>query len=339
MREGHYFERAPVAELYRWFAAEVAPTSPAWQRLSLWIAEHPEVSARLDSLPGQARQPNRFLAAVRFLGGPTEPGSAFVDWFDAHWAAIQELVKARTTQTNEPGRCAVLAPLLASLPQPVSLLELGTSAGLCLLPDHYAYRFDGGEVVHPTAAQAVAPVLECEVDGALPGDPADLVVAARRGIDLNPLDPRDAETRRWLRSLVWEGEDDREARLDGALRIAAAARLPVRRADVSEQPAALIGDLVDELRRAAPDATPVVMHSAFLAYLDRDGRAAVEDAIRSSGARWISYEGARIIPDITDRLVELGEPPAYGTFVVALDGAPLGWAQAHGRRVKWVARR
>ncbi len=39
---------------------------------------------------------------------------------------------SKRTQTNEPGRCAVLLPLLAALPQPLALLEVGASAGLCL---------------------------------------------------------------------------------------------------------------------------------------------------------------------------------------------------------------
>jgi hypothetical protein len=42
---------------------------------------------------------------------------------------------SRSTQTNEPARCATLLPVLAQLPQPLALNEVGASAGLCLLPD------------------------------------------------------------------------------------------------------------------------------------------------------------------------------------------------------------
>ncbi|SDL66644.1 hypothetical protein SAMN04488242_2390 [Tessaracoccus oleiagri] len=335
MREGHYFERTPIDELYRWFAAETAATSPTWQRLCLWIAETPEVSARLAALPGQARQPNRLLAAVRYLSGPTSPGPGFRDWLDEHWDAVRGIVTSRTTQTNEPGRLAVLAPVLASLPQPVALLELGTSAGLCLLPDRYAYRYDAGPVRRPGAATPTAPVLDAGTEGALPGDPAELEVAARRGVDAHPLDPRGEDTRRWLRSLVWPDEEDREERLAGALRIAAHDPPQVRRADVTDTPRALVGELVAELRRAAPGATPVVFHSAMMAYLDRGQRRAVIDAIVASGARWLSFEGARVVEGVDERSPGLGEPPAWGTFLVALDGEPVGWAQAHGRRVRW----
>jgi hypothetical protein len=46
---------------------------------------------------------------------------------------------AQSTQTNEPGRCAALLPMLARLPEPLALPEVGASAGLCLLPDFYTY--------------------------------------------------------------------------------------------------------------------------------------------------------------------------------------------------------
>ena len=54
-------------------------------------------------------------------------------------------------QTNEAGRCAVLLPVLAALPQPLALLEVGASAGLCLYPDRYAYRYgDHGDRLRRT---------------------------------------------------------------------------------------------------------------------------------------------------------------------------------------------
>lgn len=209
MASVHAFERQPIDELYRWFAGEAEVTSPIWGRLCRWIADHPEVSGRLDALPGRKRQPNVFLAALRYLGGPVEPGPEFADWVEQHWAALEVVILARSTQTNEPGRCAVLAPVLASLPQPVTLLEVGSSAGLCLVPDRYRYRYrySGGRVVAPAAAASGAVVLDCSVTGTPPASVTALVVAGRCGLDLSPLDPGDPKDVRWLRSLVWPGED------------------------------------------------------------------------------------------------------------------------------------
>ncbi|MFF0425680.1 DUF2332 family protein [Streptomyces sp. NPDC004520] len=39
--------------------------------------------------------------------------------------------------------------LLASLPQPLALIEVGASVGLCLYPDRYRYRYDDGAAFGP----------------------------------------------------------------------------------------------------------------------------------------------------------------------------------------------
>jgi hypothetical protein len=59
---------------------------------------------------------------------------------------IEEQMRSRATQTNEPGRCAVLLPVLAALPQPLALLDVGASAGLCLYPDRYSYRYGDHQI-------------------------------------------------------------------------------------------------------------------------------------------------------------------------------------------------
>ena len=77
-------------------------------------------------------------------------------------AEVEAVMLERRTQTNEPARCALLLPLLAALPQPLALLEVGASAGLCLLPDRYALRLR-----RPPARRARgAAAARCRPDGA-----------------------------------------------------------------------------------------------------------------------------------------------------------------------------
>lgn len=320
MKDTHAYSSMPIDELYAWFAGEAAPTSPTWGRLCRFIAGRPDLAALLDQLPGRKRQPNLFLGAIRYLDGPTDPGDDFVDWARGHWSEITAVIAARATQTNEPGRCAVLAPLLASLGQPIALFEVGASAGLCLLPDRYAYRYDGG----PTIGDG-SPVLECATTGTAPATPADLRIVARAGLDLNPLDAGDADDARWLRALVWPGETVREERLSAALEVAAA-----------DPPTVLKGSALEDLDRLlarTPDgATPVVMHSVVLAYLARDERDAFVEAVRASGAHWLSFEGSTVVTSLRD-LVAAPERPH---FLVALDGEPVAFASPHGSWVDWL---
>jgi hypothetical protein len=131
-----------TAAAYAGFAAlEARGVSPAYERLSAAVSRDGELLALLDTLPAARRQPNLLFGVVRFLGGPVEDPAAFHDYAAANWPAIEAEMRSRATQTNEAGRCAILLPVLAALPQPLALLDAGASAGLCLYPDRYSYRY------------------------------------------------------------------------------------------------------------------------------------------------------------------------------------------------------
>ena len=329
----HAYAGRSIAELYTWFAAEAAATSPTWEAVCTWVAASPAVTARLDTLPGMKRQPNLFLGALKYLGAPLAPGPRLAAWIDDHWDDVAALIGRRATQTNEPGRCAVLAPVLASLPQPVALLEVGASAGLCRVPDRYRYRYTGehpAEVAGSDAA-ADAPLLECRVDGTPPASPDALVIAARVGLDRSPLHADDPDDVRWLRAVVWPGEDEREGRLAEALE--SLGRRP---------PTILSGDALadlDALLALVPEgATPVVMHSATLAYLGAAEREEFVRRVAASGAHWLSFEGVGVLAGIRERLPDVADHRDEPFFVVALDGEPLGRCSPHGGWVSWFDR-
>ena len=128
---------ASTAENFRAFAREARDRSPAYERLATEAAGDPGLLAFLAGLPRAQRQPNLlFAAACYLLGGPADTGSlrTLVASRDSELRAV---MLARRTQTNEAARCATLLPLLALLPQPLALIEVGASAGLTLLPDRY----------------------------------------------------------------------------------------------------------------------------------------------------------------------------------------------------------
>jgi Uncharacterized protein conserved in bacteria (DUF2332) len=190
MRCDHARMTAPT--VYAEFAArETHGISPLYERLSIAVSRDDEMLSLLGRLPPAKRQPNLLFGVVRFLGGPVDDPAAFHDYAVANWPVIEEQMCTRATQTNEAGRCAILLPVLATLPQPLALLDVGASAGLCLYPDCYSYRYGGHRI------GAGNPVLDCAATGmALPARLPEVVW--RAGLDLNPLDVTDPADLAWL---------------------------------------------------------------------------------------------------------------------------------------------
>jgi hypothetical protein len=280
--------------------------------------------ARLATLPLEKQQPNLLLAAVKYRHGTLRDWPHFRDVVIQDWDAVLAIVRGRRTQTNEPARCATLLPLLASLPQPLALLEVGASAGLCLLSDRYAYDF-GARKVAPSAPLGVAPLFRCKVNAGTPVPERNVKVVWRAGLDLNPLDCTDDEDARWLQALVWPGEGERHRLLDEAL---AVARL--------DPPRIVKGDLRTDLPRLAAEAprhaTLVVFHTAVLAYVrDPADRQAFVDSVRGLGAQWVSNESAEMFN-------QSGALPApWGLFSLSLNGRAVAYADAHGTALEWLA--
>src|ERR1700726_4250690 len=128
------------ARYLRFAVDEARGESKLYERLALAVAASRGLFSFLAGLPSEKRQPNLFLAAVRHLCGIPESAHRLVEIVRREDRRIRALMLARTTQTNEPGRCSALLPVLAQLPQPLALLEVGASAGLCLIPDRYGYE-------------------------------------------------------------------------------------------------------------------------------------------------------------------------------------------------------
>lgn len=102
-----------VSDDYARFASvEARGQSPLYEVLAASISKDPAVLDLIGSLPEAKRQPNLLLASVRFLGGPVEDYADFARWLHDHWESVRATIHSRRTQTNEPGRCAVLLPAL-----------------------------------------------------------------------------------------------------------------------------------------------------------------------------------------------------------------------------------
>ncbi len=321
--------RTALAAGYRRFAEEEARgRSPLYEALAAGVAGDPDVIAFLLALPAEKRQPNLLLAAARHLFGTPKDWDQFRRTLLANTDALRAFMLTHATQTNEPARCAVLLPLLARLPQPLALFEVGAAAGLCLLPDFYAYDY-GTQRVHPLGADGAAPVFACSAGGATPLPSRVPEIVWRAGLDLAPIDVTDRAHTEWLTSLVWPEQTERLARLKSALEITARHRPCIVKAD-------LLAEEFEALCRDAPkDATLVVFHTAVLAYVaDQAQRQEFGRRAISAAHYWISNEAPRVLPEIASSAAKTDIP---GRFLMAVNGEPVAWTDPHGAALEWIA--
>jgi hypothetical protein len=301
----------PLADHFRGFAAvaerDGGNTYPVICRA---VADDDNLLSLLAGAPLPQRRPLLLLAAVHFLllSGVEHPlaafydtvgvlrdippvspprgdvAAAFADFCHLHRTELERLIATRSTQTNEVGRCSALLPGLCRIAseyewqEPLSLLDLGTSAGLNLLFDDYAYTYraaEGGAVRAAGAADS-AVALECSVRDDLTYLPELRLplMAERVGLDLSPVDPLSDDDALWLLACQWPDNPARFERLRAALSNVKAAAHPPR----LER-----GDMLTDLTRVAvsmPGRGPlVVFHSWVAAYLSEEEQRSLTEQV------------------------------------------------------------
>jgi len=358
-----------LARMFRRFAErEFVGYSAAYTALAYALAEDPRPGAALLAAPPRQRRAILLFAAVQYLlrgpardhplaryyptlGGDRAPDDGLAPAFRAlaaeHHAELERTCATRTTQTNEARRAALLRPGFAlaasTADRPIALIELGTSAGLLLLPDRYRYRYTGAgrdvTVGRPDAPRQL--LMEVEVRGAGWLDPVgtEPAIAERVGLDLNPVSPADPAATDWLRSCIWPEHTARLARLDAALAEAAAVRPRLVRGDmVAELPAVLAA--VDDT------ALPVVFASNAITYLPDAALVTLVSTLAAVGARRdlavilneASTAGLRLFDRTAPRAAALNVgTPVYvhwraGTPTVTT----LGQTGPHGEWLSWT---
>lgn len=315
----------PVDEVrarYLRFVDEAAGRSRVYQQWAAAVVADQAALATVASLPRGRRQPPLVFAVARLLGAAGD-GEALCSLLVHRSAEVAALLHTHSLQTNEPQRCAALLPALATVSGPISLIELGASAGLCLYPDRYAYRYQtSSETIAVAPDEGSAVTLTCSLRGdAIPAFSLPDIVW-RAGADLHPLDARRETDRAWLAALVWPGEQGRAERILAAAEIAAA-----------DPPHLLAADAIDALPALVANApagtTIVVTTPGLLPFLPAPERAALISLIRSLPVRWITLDAPALHPDWN-----VGQQTADG-FVLAVDGDVVGIADPLGAWLQW----
>ncbi|MDQ4137492.1 MAG: DUF2332 domain-containing protein [Actinomycetota bacterium] len=312
-----------TADWYRRFAAQDAHgVSPLYEKWALAIADDTEVLGLLEQLPLQKRQPNLLFGVARLLGAPEAPWREFREWLLENWAEVARETASRSTQANEPGRCAAMLPVLGLLEGPLALVDIGAAAGLCLYPDRYAYRYDDRPVLGNSPL-----VLECVTSGGVPVPPRLPQVVSRVGVDRDPMLVDRPDDLLWLETLIPPEGEERRQRLRAALEIAK-----------TDPPTMFEADAIAGLAVAAagtrPGARLVVVTMGVLVYLPYAERMRLVEAIRDLGCDWVSLEAPQVLPETAAQLTGPVLPDAR--FVLALNGRPVALTAPHGGRLHWL---
>lgn len=228
-------------------------------------------------------------------------------------------------QTNEVARSAALAggflTIAAITSLPLSLLEIGASAGLNLHWDLFGYDLGGLGVNRDQGRPLLAPDWEGP-----PPPAAEVIVRQRAGCDRAPIDIGSTDAVLRLRAYIWPDQTERLARLDQALAAVGRSSVRVAGADAADWAAARLAE-----RRVGT--TSVLYHSIVWQYLAPEGKLRLERAIGRAGRQADS--------DTPFAWLRM-EPESSKAAALRLDLWPnrqsihLADVDYHGRWIRWL---
>jgi hypothetical protein len=346
----------PLSQIWRRFAeAECGTYSPLYAAISHSVADDPELLGLAAAAPPSGQQPNVLLAAVHYLllGGITHPlaevyaGRAdpdlapvlFRDLCLSQRHNVGRLLASRHTQTNEPGRAALLAVGLAAAAdlegEPIGLLDAGCSAGLNLLIDRYRFEYGPIGGLGPIDSPVT---ITCELRGTAPVPTRLPTIAARLGVDRSPVDVAKADDARWLLACVWP-DTGRLARTAAAIELA-------RR----HPPKVISGDMVTDLDAAldtfGPSLPIVVVTTSSCGYLSVEQRHAFVAILARRARRqplaWLSMDAPGVV-DVVPVPPTIGQAGVSASVMGLVTfetgtavGRALGLCHAHGAWMEWT---
>jgi hypothetical protein len=297
-----------------------------WQGAPLADALSLRVAGGLHALHLSGAAPE--LAPI-YAGEEADDAAVIAQVIAAHEAALLPWLDG-PPQTNEAGRSAnFIAAMLwladRGLPARFECLEIGSSAGINLMLDRYAYDLGGVQVGPKDAVMHFAPAW----NGAPPPSRV-IAIASTRGCDVAPVDLTDPAQALRLKAYIWPEHTIRFERMDAAIRAASE-----RKPDLVQATAA---DFVEaELARPqAPGTTRMLMHSIVWQYVPADQQARVTAAMEAAGAKATTERPLAWVMVEADRSVHRHKLTAR-YWPGGAQEVQLTWSHPHGADVEWLA--
>lgn len=195
--------------------------APLYAILTRAIVENAELYQILEETAEGQLAGRLMLSAIHYLllKNPDQPLAAYFptlarsplpveqvtpvlqDFCREHRDEIVGILRHRALQTTDTDRAArvllALNEVAKSIGEPFSLIEVGCSAGLLLLFDHYRYEFGNGATLGPAGARTT--VSSFDFVSARPASPTEFPrIEKRIGLDLNPVNVANPDERNWI---------------------------------------------------------------------------------------------------------------------------------------------
>ncbi len=253
-----YLEKEKRQKWFIRFAEkECLNVSPFYYALSTQIAADEEL-LNLASFCRQGQpMPNLFLGAVHFLllKNPSAelanyypsintttksklPFKRFKDFCIFNAESIKNILTTKIVQTNALNRSAYLMPIIFSLFEDkttINLIDIGTSAGLTLNFDLYEYDYGTKGKFGNSPVKINSEIRVGELPNFSTMKRASrtsssgsskhfkrkrITIKNKIGIDQNPLDIKVPENALWLKALIWPDRQQRFQRMEQAIELA-----------------------------------------------------------------------------------------------------------------------
>ncbi len=232
-------------------------------------------------------------------------------------------------QTNEAGRSASFMAGLLWLSDKVGprfeLNELGASAGINTMMERYHYDLKG-----VTAGPENSP-MQIKPEWRGPPPPiAPVEIVSSQGCDQAPVELSDTEAALCVKSYIWPENEDRLARMDAAIALAAEKRPDVVQADALDWVTERLATQQD------PGIVRVINHSIVWQYIPDDRRKQLTEAIEEKGRE------ATTERPLVWMMLETNRETFKHELSIKYWPGPDNWhllaeAQAHGSWVQWLA--
>lgn len=294
-------EQSQLSRQFKVFEKDCKGSSAMYELLSRRIAQDEHMLKLCQNVRHEQPAPNILFGAIHYLllKGEIHPLKEYYPSISQHPRHIDEpnffysfkdfsstyeddiisIMKNKLVQTNEVRRCAYLYPIFCwiytKIKKPLSLIEIGTSAGLQLLWDQLSYSY-GNEKVYGNEHSHVH--LTSEIRGKyapclLQDSPP---VISKVGVDLQVSDLNDEEDLLWLKALIWPEHRERRELLEKAAEC------------LQENPVTLIeGDgvalLPDIVQSTPKNSALCIFHTHVANQMPEENKVQLENHIRTIG--------------------------------------------------------